>query len=461
MKNSDFRKLLDTPARVQPASPAATMSPAAEEGEKPKKKQKKFYKPQADKAEKAASAYRDRAAERRKGGDEPEEEFATMPLTADESKFLGGDVEHTHLVKGLDVALLEKVRAEQAAAAAKREIVEAFGSDSDDEPGTRVDDGLESLGQRISALLDEKKQPAASRTAAALFAPGRMAYLFDLDAAANVPTMELRAMASWSKNVARRSMAAIPQVVIDEVANIIAYGAGGSGKNRIAQRLPPQESPTTVAPQVTLLQKKRPIVDEEKIFSESSDEEAETKKQKTGEEEEVAPVVQKGAYFGAAKESDKGADALAQVLGVSATKVEAAARAMVQRKQAEKRRAEEQAARAREAAARDSAAPGAYAAYLQRTAAAGVVVEKEIDAEEEAKRTRFVVEEGDEVDDEAILKQYRSTLEPLAGDEKGKGKGKGKQGDKKKHKTNHDKMKTDQAMEKIEKLMAAKRETAE
>lgn len=29
-----------------------------------------------------------------------------------ESKFLGGDMEHTHLVKGLDFALLQKVRSE-------------------------------------------------------------------------------------------------------------------------------------------------------------------------------------------------------------------------------------------------------------------------------------------------------------------------------------------------------------
>lgn len=29
-----------------------------------------------------------------------------------ESKFLGGDMEHTHLVKGLDFALLQKVRAD-------------------------------------------------------------------------------------------------------------------------------------------------------------------------------------------------------------------------------------------------------------------------------------------------------------------------------------------------------------
>lgn len=34
----------------------------------------------------------------------------------EESKFLGGDVEHTHLVKGLDYALLQKLRSEREAA---------------------------------------------------------------------------------------------------------------------------------------------------------------------------------------------------------------------------------------------------------------------------------------------------------------------------------------------------------
>ncbi len=31
-------------------------------------------------------------------------------ISIEESKFLGGDLEHTHLVKGLDFALLQKVR---------------------------------------------------------------------------------------------------------------------------------------------------------------------------------------------------------------------------------------------------------------------------------------------------------------------------------------------------------------
>ena len=37
-----------------------------------------------------------------------------LVFTLQESKFLGGDMEHTHLVKGLDFALLQKVRSEIA-----------------------------------------------------------------------------------------------------------------------------------------------------------------------------------------------------------------------------------------------------------------------------------------------------------------------------------------------------------
>ena len=40
---------------------------------------------------------------------------APASLTVEETRYLGGDLEHTHLVKGLDFALLQKVRSEQAA----------------------------------------------------------------------------------------------------------------------------------------------------------------------------------------------------------------------------------------------------------------------------------------------------------------------------------------------------------
>ena len=69
------------------------------------------------------SSFRDRAEERRRGVN-PDyagvDQLASVlggagdtnlsRLSVEETKFLGGDIEHTHLVKGLDYALLQKVR---------------------------------------------------------------------------------------------------------------------------------------------------------------------------------------------------------------------------------------------------------------------------------------------------------------------------------------------------------------
>lgn len=64
---------------------------------------------------------RDRAKERREGVNidfvDPEQELAArglapnalQHLSIEQSKFLGGDIAHTHLVKGLDYALLHQV----------------------------------------------------------------------------------------------------------------------------------------------------------------------------------------------------------------------------------------------------------------------------------------------------------------------------------------------------------------
>ncbi|RLN49805.1 hypothetical protein BBJ28_00013677, partial [Nothophytophthora sp. Chile5] len=88
-----------------------------------KKANKKGKKPKdaGDDDEEAVSSerrrknvYRDRAAERRKGGNGDmidADEFAH--LDAEQSKFLGGDMEHTHLVKGLDYALLAQLKREK------------------------------------------------------------------------------------------------------------------------------------------------------------------------------------------------------------------------------------------------------------------------------------------------------------------------------------------------------------
>lgn len=62
-----------------------------------------------------SNKYRDRADERRKGHnpDYADKLNQMASMDAETSKYLGGDVEHTHLVKGLDYALLVKIRDEE------------------------------------------------------------------------------------------------------------------------------------------------------------------------------------------------------------------------------------------------------------------------------------------------------------------------------------------------------------
>ena len=76
----------------------------------------KWEKKKKDK-EKKDGKYRDRAEERRTDTNKDYENqvAAIVDMDAETSRYLGGDVEHTHLVKGLDYALLQKVRSEAPA----------------------------------------------------------------------------------------------------------------------------------------------------------------------------------------------------------------------------------------------------------------------------------------------------------------------------------------------------------
>lgn len=126
----------------------------------------------------------------------------------EESKYLGGDVEHTHLVKGLDFALLEKVKNEQRMveklnADKESKFDTLFGdvdSDSEEEEfrneallaagsdhnmadleklkkgSTEVIQCRTALARRILNVLDEQ-HPNRSE----LFLPGRMSYTVSLD----------------------------------------------------------------------------------------------------------------------------------------------------------------------------------------------------------------------------------------------------------------------------------------
>jgi hypothetical protein len=159
MDNSGFRAFLAKDERKPETNAKPELT--AEERARRKEKQQAGYErrmaiqKRREEALAEASRYVDRAAERRKeqGGrqsyyDEEEERqakkevaeqvaasnaptFAQLGEREDilqqqhrvsihQSKYLGGDIEHTHLVKGLDFALLQKTRAELSAADAAK-----------------------------------------------------------------------------------------------------------------------------------------------------------------------------------------------------------------------------------------------------------------------------------------------------------------------------------------------------
>ncbi|KAI8996507.1 RED-like protein N-terminal region-domain-containing protein [Trametes punicea] len=149
MDQESFRKLLQTPKAASPTSPTASSAhvrgsllaaaATASKDKKPKKidASQPAFKPRQVKKGAKGEAYRDRAAERRLGigndyaqvealAEEFERRHAAeedRKTVEEQRKYLGGDSEHTVLVKGLDFALLEQARARAAAEAEATEDV--------------------------------------------------------------------------------------------------------------------------------------------------------------------------------------------------------------------------------------------------------------------------------------------------------------------------------------------------
>lgn len=118
--NKFFRNLLEEVRAAPEKKKEASAAPVHQSGPKKKsqgsEKYRRLLEQKAKQKEKDTedNKYRDRADERRKEKIiEPENEIAAIAsVDIEMSKYLGGDVAHTHLVKGLDYALLSKVRGE-------------------------------------------------------------------------------------------------------------------------------------------------------------------------------------------------------------------------------------------------------------------------------------------------------------------------------------------------------------
>lgn len=146
-------------------------------------------------------------------------------ISIENSKYLGGDIEHTHLVKGLDYALLHKVRSEM----------------------DKQEDGEEGNDGNLRAPQDD--QPVTFRTATAksvyqwivkphtiikaneMFLPGRMAFIYNMeDNFHDIPTTLQRSKADCPVPEEMVTVS-VDSSVLERISKIMSYlRLGSSGK---------------------------------------------------------------------------------------------------------------------------------------------------------------------------------------------------------------------------------------
>ncbi|KAM0845407.1 hypothetical protein ACQ4PT_056406 [Festuca glaucescens] len=201
-------------------------------------------KEESKKEEPETPRYRDRAKERREDQNpdyEPTELgsfHAVAPPGADlrladaqkisieKSKYLGGDLEHTHLVKGLDFALLNKVRSE---------IKKPDAEDGKDAKARETkEDRSISFRTAIAKSVYQwtvKQQQSMIKTNE-MFLPGRMAFIYNMEDGHNtdIPTTVHRSKADCPVPEEMVTVS-VDGSVLDRIAKIMSYlRLGSSGK---------------------------------------------------------------------------------------------------------------------------------------------------------------------------------------------------------------------------------------
>lgn len=187
--------------------------------------------------------YRDRAKERREDQNPDYEQtelgfHAVAPpgtvdirasdahkLSIEKSKYLGGDVEHTHLVKGLDYALLNKVRSEIKKPDA--------GDDGDGKPRAPKEDQKVSIRTAVAKSVYQwiVKPQTISKTNE-MFLPGRMTFIYNMESGYHhdIPTTLHRSKADCPVPEEMVTVN-VDGSVLDRIAKIMSYlRLGSSGK---------------------------------------------------------------------------------------------------------------------------------------------------------------------------------------------------------------------------------------
>ena len=171
--------------------------------------------------------------------------FAAPPstLTDAETKFLGGDEAHTHLVRGLDFALLERVRREKEAGGTGRAArPRAFAAPAPRAPkasaaAPAIHPPSSSLAAAVLAHAEALGAPRAVRppNRVATFLPKRTAYAYTLDTDPAPPTTVARAAADCPAPRATTTAGVAP-AQLDRLARILAYVTGGKGGRKLKKK---------------------------------------------------------------------------------------------------------------------------------------------------------------------------------------------------------------------------------
>ncbi|TYZ63450.1 hypothetical protein PybrP1_007309 [[Pythium] brassicae (nom. inval.)] len=276
MNQSDFRALLSASSNSGASSGGgrsfggkrdlteADLAEVRRLSKKPKKKPTGGRKPDSGGANgekekgaaaaSASSAYRDRAAERRKGGASDMVDAAAFAhLDAAQSKFLGGDLAHTHLVKGLDFALLAQLKREREAllkattAAQKQKQKQQLPGGGDDAAQQQQQRQQQlAFKTRVGRLVYFHAVQSGGGAARAAtqpterFLPGRMYYTFDVSAsaAASVPVVVQNSKEDCPEPDEVVS-GMVSQLVISRVSHVLSskHGHGVAKKLRRKKKL--------------------------------------------------------------------------------------------------------------------------------------------------------------------------------------------------------------------------------
>ncbi|KAI9257669.1 RED-like protein N-terminal region-domain-containing protein [Sporodiniella umbellata] len=276
LTQEDFRKLMATPRRPNneessepnnsiPSTPKKTgtvfAKPHALRRKAFQKNTKKEPKDDEEEEEKDLN-YRDRAAERRQQENEQDDsQLTTEELLRrtqkevdeelnpqqlyEQSKYLGGDVSHTHLVKGLDFALLKKVRSDMSKADVMMEVEE------DAEPSIEEETEKEKenqpmfhtiMAKNIHDLIMHETQDVDKRRVE-LFERGRMGFVFELadeighysDAFA-LPTALIRSKADTDAKSNASDLFAEMNLVIEKISQVMTNVRHGERKKTTLNR---------------------------------------------------------------------------------------------------------------------------------------------------------------------------------------------------------------------------------